>query len=234
MLFSWEGLAEIFFPPTCLACAQVLPVASFFCEHCAAQVERLPWPHCIQCSEPGAFPQGRCPRCAFRPPPFNRAFAPFAHDGPIARAIHQFKYEDHPELAPGLAKLLISEARDFLSTSAAVVCAIPLHRKRFRERKYDHAQLLAGALAKQSGRRVVQALTRWRSTDRQVGLSEIDRELNVAGAFRSSMQLDHEQVLLVDDVFTTGATARAASRALLQGGAKKVAVLTLARAFSLS
>lgn len=234
MRVSWEHLAEIFFPPTCLACAEVLPAASSFCEACAADVERLPWPHCIQCSEPGAFPDGRCPRCALRPPPFTRAFAPFAHDGPIARAIHQFKYEDHPELATGLAKLMADEAGHFLSSTQAVVCAIPLHRKRFRERKYDHAQLLAGALAKQTGRRVVQALARWRPTDRQVGLSEMDRELNVAGAFRATCRLRGERLLLVDDVFTTGATARAAARALLQGGAKKVQVLTLARAFSLS
>jgi ComF family protein len=232
--FSWEDLAEIFFPPTCLACAEVLPAASPFCEDCAAHVERLPWPHCIQCSEPGAFLDRRCPRCALRPPAFSRAFAPFAHDGPIARAIHQFKYEDHPELAPGLAKLMADEAGHFLSTSPGIICAIPLHRKRFRERKYDHAQLLAAALAKRTGQRVVHALSRWRPTDRQVGLSEADREINVAGAFRPTCKLRGEQVLLVDDVFTTGATARSAARALLQGGAKSVRVLTLARAFSMS
>jgi ComF family protein len=233
MRFSWDALAEIFFPPTCIACAEVLPIASFFCAACAEHVEHLPSPHCIRCSEPGTFARRRCARCVSRPPAFARAFAPLAHDGPIARAIHQFKYEDHPELALGLAKLLAFEARGFLSTAAPVICAIPLHRKRFQERKYDHAQLLAGSLAKRTGRTVLQALTRWRATERQVGLSEIDRELNVAGAFRASSVVQNQRLLLVDDVFTTGATARAAAAALLDAGAEQVQVLTLARAFSL-
>lgn len=233
MHLAWDELGEIFFPPTCLACAEVLPAASFFCEDCVENLERLPPAHCGLCAEPGAFPGGRCPRCAVRPPPFARAFAPFAHDGPIARAIHQFKYEDHPELAPGLARLLLSEITGLFS-EALVVCAIPLHEARFRERKYDHAQLFARAIARLSRRALVQALTRWRATRRQVGLSEAGRELNVAGAFRSSPETKGKRVLLIDDVFTTGATARAAAGALLESGAMSVEVLTLARAFSSS
>lgn len=131
-----------------------------------------------------------------------------------------------------MGKLLNSEARTFLSTAAPVVCAIPLHERRFRERKYDHARLLALALAKRSDRPILQALTRHRATERQVGLSEVDRELNVAGAFRASSAVRNQRVLLVDDVFTTGATARAAAAALLEAGADEVQVLTLARAFS--
>jgi ComF family protein len=231
MHFAWEELGEIFFPPTCLACAEVLPAASFFCEDCVENLERLPPAHCVLCAEPGVFPGGRCPRCALRPPPFVRAFAPFAHDGPIARAIHQFKYEDHPELAPGLARLLISET-DGMFSRALVVCAIPLHEARFRERKYDHAQLFASAVAQLSRRALAQALTRRRATRRQVGLSEAGRELNVAGAFRASREIEKKRVLLIDDVFTTGATARAAANALLEAGAQGVEVLTLARAFS--
>src|SRR5260370_21199064 len=186
--FAGEELGEIFFPPTCLACAEVLPAASFFCEDCVENLERLPPAHCVLCAEPGVFPSGRCPRCAIRPPPFARAFAPFAHDGPIARAIHQFKYEDHPELAPGLARLLTFETAGLFSEEV-VVCAIPLHEARFRERKYDHAQLLARAVARRSRLTLVQALTRWRATERQVGLSEAGRDLNVARAFRASPEI---------------------------------------------
>jgi ComF family protein len=228
---AWEELGEILFPPTCLACGEVLPVASFFCEACAENLERLPPAHCVQCAEPGAFLDRRCPRCAVRPPPFDRAFAPFAHEGPIARAIHQFKYEDHPELAPGLARLLSCETTGLFSEES-VVCAIPLHEARFRERKYDHAQLLARAVAQRSKLTLLQALTRWRATRRQVGLSEAGRELNVEGAFRASPEIRNQRVLLIDDVFTTGATARAAAGALLESGAKRVEVLTLARAFT--
>ena len=104
--FPWESLAEIFFPPACLACAQVLGATAFFCPSCAETLEPLPEPRCRQCSEPGDFKRGRCSRCTARPPPFERAVAPFSHQGAIARAIHELKYEDHPELAFRLAQLL--------------------------------------------------------------------------------------------------------------------------------
>jgi ComF family protein len=154
------------------------------------------------------------------------------HHGPIARAIHQFKYEDHPELAPLLAHLLALEAASFLAGAPDLVCAIPLHRKRFHQRRFDQAQLLAGELARRTGRRCVPgALVRHRATERQVGLNESERDLNVAGAFRGQASVRGARLLLVDDVLTTGATARAAARALLGVGALEVQVLALARAW---
>lgn len=230
--FPWESLAEIFFPPACLACAQVLGATAFFCPSCAETLEPLPEPRCRQCSEPGDFKRGRCSRCTARPPPFERAVAPFSHQGAIARAIHELKYEDHPELAFRLAQLL-ARAEPSLAGGFELLCPIPLHEKRFRARKFDQAQLLAAALARQTGLRCAPALTRWRQTTRQVGLTESERELNVAGAFRAAEVVRGQRVLLIDDVFTTGATARAAASALRQAGARQVAVLTVARAFSL-
>lgn len=227
-----EGLLEIAFPPACLACGNVLPASAHFCQVCAEEVERLPEPHCRRCAEPGDF-ERVCPRCELRPPPFTRAFAPFAHHGPIARAIHRFKYEDRPELAPGLARMLVEESRNFLAASPEVLCAIPLHADRFRARKYDQARLLAREAARLMGRQYpLDGLARRRATQRQVGLAESEREQNVAGAFHASEPVRGRRVLLLDDVFTTGATARAAGAAVLEAGAKEVQVLTLARAFS--
>ncbi len=228
-----RGLLDVLYPPACLACARVLPAASPFCETCDTAVERLPPAVCRTCAEPGTFPTGLCPRCRAEPPPFARAWAPFAHEGPVARAIHRFKYEDHPELAAPLGELLADEARDFLSRAPARVLALPLHPRRFHERQYDQAQLLASALAQATGRKSpVGLLTRARETRRQVGLTEAERAGNVAGAFTASPEVAGHPVLLVDDVLTTGATARAAATALREAGAPHVEVLTLARAFS--
>jgi ComF family protein len=153
----------------------------------------------------------------------------------MARAIHRFKYEDHPELAAPLAELLAGEARSFLDRSPASVVALPLHTRRYHARKYDQAQLLAGALAKRTGREAPLGwLTRTRETQRQVGLSEADRAHNVARAFTAASVVKGQEVLLLDDVFTTGSTARAAATALREAGAVRVEVLTVARAFSLS
>jgi ComF family protein len=176
-----------------------------------------------------------CPRCHLHPPPFTRAWAPFAHEGPVARAIHRFKYEDHPELAEPLAELLADEARSFLSRAPTLLVALPLHTRRFRERRYDQTQLLASALARATGRSAPGGLlTRVRETRRQVGLSEAERAGNVAEAFTATPSVGGQALLLIDDVFTTGATTRAAAEALLQAGAEHLEVLTLARAYRLT
>jgi ComF family protein len=231
----WLALTDLLFPPACVACGRVVDGPEYFCADCDERVERLPDAACVHCAEPGDFSEsgGRCPRCARRPPPFQRAFAPFVHEGAVARAIHQFKYEDHPELAPRLASLLAAEARGFLSTAPPVLCAIPLHRSRFLRRRYDQAHLLTRALAAKLGRAALDGLERIRPTHRQVGLSEAERIANVAGAFRASPEVAGLDLLLVDDVFTTGATARAAAAAALAGGARSVEILTLARAYTL-
>ena len=228
-----SGLLELAYPPSCTACGEVLDGEAPFCDACRTDVHALPGEGCSVCSEPGRFPRGLCPRCTLRPPPFARAWAPFVHEGAIARAIHQFKYEDHPELAVPLGSLLASRAAEFLRAAQGELCAIPLHASRYRERRYDQAHLLAAALGRAAGRGTLErALLRVRATKRQVGLDESSREQNLAGAFVASGEVSGRALVLVDDVFTTGATARAAASALLEAGAAELRVLTLARAFT--
>ena len=230
-----QALLELLYPPACIACAKVMLVSTPFCETCDLALERLPTPRCRTCAEPGAFPRDTCPRCHLSPPPFSRAWAPFAHEGPVARAIHRFKYEDHPELAPALAALLAAECPRFLAQAPPVLVPLPLHDRRFRERKYDQTWLLASALARVTRRSArADLLTRVRETRRQVGLSEAERALNVSDAFHASPAATGQELLLVDDVLTTGATVRAAALALRRAGASRIQVLTLARAFSLA
>jgi ComF family protein len=231
-LLSPPRLLELLFPPACAACGSVLPAKAPFCLRCDLAIERLPALRCLRCAEPGDFSRRICPRCESRPPPFARAFAPFAHQGPIARAVHRFKYEDHPELARPLTEQLQLQARAFIAQAPRCVCAVPLHRSRFWQRRYDQAQLLARELARCAQLQELDALTRTRHTRRQVGLHEGERERNVAGAFAVSKEVQGRRLLLIDDVFTTGATVRAAASVLLEAGAMEVQVLTIARAFA--
>jgi len=228
-----RALWHVLFPESCIACGRVEAALRSFCAECALSVEPLPSGGCHRCAEPGRFAGGACPRCARRPPPFVVAHAPFVHTGAIARAIHAFKYEDHPERAASLAGLWLRESAPFLSRAPQEVLAIPLHRARFRQRQYDQAQLLARALAGHTKRRLCTGLLeRARDTARQVDLSEAEREANVGGAFSASARARGRSFILVDDVFTTGATARAAAQALMCAGALRVEILTLARAWS--
>lgn len=228
-----ETFLDVFYPPSCLACQKLVEGRAFFCEDCSYIVETLPTIHCVCCAEPGKFPSGKCPRCERRPPPYTRSFAPFVHTGAVAHAIHLFKYEDRPDLARPLSKLLFDGARHFLEPRFALV-AIPLHRRRYVSRRYDQAGLLAHELSTLSEMPVVwNGLIRSSETQRQVGLDEMEREANLHDAFDATPRLRGLRVLLIDDVFTTGATARAASRAVLDAGAREVRILTVARAWSM-
>lgn len=226
-----EGLLELVFPPACVACDDVLSGPGFFCDDCAALTEEIPSVHCERCAEPGCFPEGRCPACARRAPAFSKAWAPYEHSGSMARAIHRFKYEDHPELSRPLGRLLAWSARTVWPGLAGAICPIPLHESRFRERRFDQAALLAAEVAQATGRPLRDGwLERRRATERQVGLTHAARAENVRGAFRGAPEVRGQAVVLIDDVLTTGATADEAARVLLSSGAVTVSVLTLARA----
>jgi ComF family protein len=229
----WAGFLDVLFPPSCIGCGRVGRGADPFCVECQALLWPLPEARCGACAEPGDFQDGLCLRCSAHPPPFAAVHARHVHDGPVARAIHLFKYEDRPELARPLASLLVSALPPETAEDATMVCAVPLHRARFHRRKYDQAQLLAHRAAAALGLPFAHdALTRTRATRRQVGQTELEREQNVRGAFAAGRRLDGARVLLVDDVVTTGATARAAAQALRDAGAARVEVVAVARAYS--
>jgi ComF family protein len=221
---------DVLFPSACVACDAVLTGQAFFCADCAPLLLETGPVHCARCAEPGRFPADLCPRCHRSLPPFRRAFAPYEHDGAIARAIHRFKYEDRPELAGPLGELLVRSCTAFLALAPRAICPIPLHAARYRSRRYDQATLLAAELCRRLENASLRddLLTRRRATKRQVGLSDEARVANVAGAFEARGGVP--AVLLIDDVMTTGATASAAARALIGAGVGQVEVLTLCRA----
>lgn len=229
---AFDAVVDVLLPPACASCDVVLPGPQGFCDDCAHEVLELPTVHCRRCAEPGAFERGLCSRCAAGVP-WERAWAPFEHEGSIAKAIHRFKYEDRSDLSRPLGLLLAALSKHELTSMPGVLVPLPLHEARFRERKFDQAGLLAAVVGQRVGREVQAGwLSRTRDTRRQVGLSEAEREANVRGAFSATAAVRGHDVVLVDDVLTSGATAREAVRALSTAGASRVFVLTLARARS--
>ena len=155
-----------------------------------------------------------------------------AYEGPLERALHRFKYENWRALAPTLASLVVERWPDPISPfGPALVLAVPLHRRRERERGYNQSQLLAGELRRRWPLRAPPGrLIRLRDTPPQVGLDRPSRRRNVAGAFAwEGPDLAGRQVLLVDDVATTGSTLEACGQALASAGAGRIEAVTVAR-----
>jgi ComF family protein len=179
-----------------------------------------------------------CAKCVQHPPHFGSARActiydaADSHDHPLKSALQHYKYNRDVKLAQPLAALLVERAplplRDY-----DVLLPVPLHLQRLRWRGFNQAQFLARPVARAAGLRLdPNALQRLRPTRPQVDLDEKERRRNVAGAFRAAhpQRIRGRRVLLLDDVFTTGATVDECSRVLLDAGAARVDVLVLARA----
>lgn len=219
-----SAFLDLVYPPRCGACREQTS-GGLFCAVCAEAVDPVPT-GCELCGAPGTA--RRCGGCLVRPPAFDRVRAGALFGGPLADAIHGFKYGDRPALARPLGRWLASRVE--LSPGARVV-AVPLARGRRIARGYDQAALLAGALASAAGvPRLKRLLHRVRETPPQVGRSREERARNVAGAFAAAGAARGLDLVLVDDVVTTGATADAAARALRAAGARSVEVVALARA----
>jgi ComF family protein len=195
-------------------------------------------------SQPGKM---LCQPCRLAPPAFVRAVAFGVYEGHLRSFVHLLKYDSMLPVARGLGKLLAMSMETLLApdTEEAVsrtmlVVPVPIHRAKERQRGFNHAALLAHAAISALHRSRPEwrlrlacgVLERVKATASQAGLTPRQRRRNLRGAFRvpRPSQLAGQHVLLIDDVYTTGATARACSRVLIDAGAASVRVATVARA----
>ncbi|MBI4891080.1 MAG: ComF family protein [Acidobacteria bacterium] len=194
---------------------------------------------CIQCRTAFLNPRplneaGLCRLCAAGVTNFEGAYSCGGYDGAMRDLIHLYKYRRVRPLAAHFGKLM---ARAYPRDQVVdALVPVPMHwRKRLR-RGFDQTRALARELSRRTGIPVLRALKKKRHTEAQAGLSRAKRRMNVTGVFqaRASVEVRGLHVLLIDDVFTTGATINAAAAALKRAGAARVSVLTLARADRLS
>jgi ComF family protein len=181
------------------------------------------------------MPTARCYRCqgyGDRLPLITRASA--LHTSPLRDAIHAFKYQGQPQLAPFLARYLVAVYSQppwsNMPQAISAVVPVPLHEERLRERGYNQSELLALHFCRATGLSLQPTwLARIRETRQQVGLDPSQRRANVDGAFAASAGVAGQRLLLIDDVYTTGSTLRACAVAALDAGATAVYALTLAQ-----
>lgn len=208
MLMSlWRGLVELVAPPACAACDLALgPDEGAFCGACEPLAERA-----LACPDPDV-------RAAYQ------------YGGPVADAVWRLKYEGRSEIARALAPALGHAALSWQG-SVDLVLAVPVTRARLRQRGYNQSALLARAVARALDLPFRPTwLRRVRAGPRQVGQARALRLSGVRGAFLASASVRGRAVLVVDDVYTTGATWSEARRALEAAGATRVRGLVLALA----
>ncbi len=172
------------------------------------------------------------PQAMADPPVFARARAVARfEDGPARTLAHRLKYSDRAELARPIASWMVRAGVEVLA-DADLLIPVPLHPLRLWQRRFNQAAALTGEISRLTGKPCDHgALLRVKATRSQIGLTRAQRAENVQGAFRAAagVALRGINVVLIDDVLTSGATANAASRALLRAGAKRVDVLVFAR-----
>ena len=246
-----DALGCALFPASCVLCGSPLPHLSTvpICQVCWTEFPVQSGPLCARCGDlldapilAGPSSSGLCRACRLAPPPFERAVAYGPYQDRMKAAIHALKYDRLHPAADGLGRMLamaIAQLADEASSEMLVV-PVPLHRSKYADRGFNQARSLAvaalDALRKSHPEwRLTLAsstLMRLRATTSQAGLTPRQRRLNVRGAFTVSnpAAVDSKHILLIDDILTTGATARAASLALTRAGAASVWVATLARA----
>lgn len=232
-----QSAAQVLAPPHCCLCdgpgqPEPAPWGLDLCEHCQAACPALPT-GCPRCGTPQ--PGGHCcVDCIVRPPPFDALFAACAYADPADQLVRGLKFQGTLAHGRVLGLLLAARRRAHPAPLPAVVVPLPLHRERFVERGFNQAEVIARAAARALHLPLRPALLRRvRGGLRQSGLDAGARRANLQGAFAALPLAGCGTVALVDDVFTTGSTARAAAQAIKQAGAARVEIWTATRALAM-
>lgn len=230
-----ESLLDLFFPPVCPLCEEAIADGPL-CPKCLSgfSKQKIDAPYCTVCGIPflnAPGPLHACGECGKTPRPFKEARSALVYAEGVDSAVKAFKYGGSTILAGSLGHFMHG-ALSLFSAAPEVIVPVPLHKKRLRKRGFNQSLLLARELNRKLSIELdYLSLRRVRDTEQQTRLAHAEREKNVAGAFEVSdkNRFRDRRVLLVDDVFTTGATILECSRVLKRAGAEVYAI-TLARA----
>jgi ComF family protein len=233
---------DLILPPRCPVNGTIVDSVGAISPQAWKELTFISSPHCPCCGIPFAvendavFPlmaDYLCGQCLSTPRHFEKSKSLLVYDDGSRKMILSFKHADAPHLHTTLAPLLVNLGKDFLNPDSVLV-PIPLHWRRLVSRRYNQSAILANAMSKISG--VIcwpDVLMRVRHTPPQGHKSAKDRYQNVAGAFEINSiyqdKLNDKKIVLIDDVFTTGATLDECAKVLKSAGVKSVNLLTLAR-----
>lgn len=238
---AFDSVVTLLFPSDCRLCGLPLSSSSLLpvCSECLQSVEPISGDRCLLCGERlfSGYAQSLCGECMTERPPFAKTSAYGSYDAGLRELIHLLKYERVRPAADVLGRMLAEAVADLVPEfdgDLPLVVPVPLHATKLRQRGFNQSELIARAMIKQkplglSLELAPELLIRKRATESQVGYTRRQRIANLRGAFRADGAVKGRDILLVDDVFTTGTTVSECARVLRRAGAKRVWVATVAR-----
>ncbi len=235
-----ESFLELLYPEknTCFIC-DIYDESiddKYICCDCEKKLKKIMPPLCIKCSKPIDYSASDClcPDCSVYDKSFEIAKSPFSYEGIIKDSIYKFKYYNKPYFYKFFGNCLLNYMIENNYTNFDYITSVPLHKSKMRTRGYNQSELLAKYLSDRLSIPYADVLKRTIKTTKQSQQSKVDRRKNIMGAFgikypHRNSYIKTGNVLLVDDVYTTGSTADECSKMLLNFGVSKVYVITIAR-----
>jgi ComF family protein len=224
------------FPPQCPCCNEQVDIPGSLCAVCWPQVTFISEPACISCGYPFEYKiedDLQCGNCIANPPYYSKGVSVFQYDDFSRQMVLAFKHADRTDLAKVFAKWMARVSASQIQEDTLII-PVPLHPGRLLKRRYNQSALLSRHIGAQINRPVLmQGLDRTKRTPSQGGKSLKARFRNVKGAFKvastAQQQITGKHILLIDDVYTTGATLNECAKSLIKAGARDITILTLCR-----
>ena len=232
----FESVVDTILPPRCPGSGEVVEIQGAVSPNFWDKLQFIEKPFCKKCSIPFSFESDEnviCGRCLDEDPFYDESRAAVVYNDASRRVILNFKFNDKTHYVHTFVPWMLRAGKELIEQSDYII-PVPLHPKKIRMRKFNQSALLAQAIAKKTNVKYLpDGLIRTRHTIPQKGLNKKQRLENISGAFEISDnyldKLAHKNILIIDDIFTTGATLNECARILKNAGSCKVSVLTIAR-----
>jgi len=229
-------LVDIVLPPRCIGSGEIVDIQGAISPKFWEELQFIDKPFCDKCSIPFSFDSGEgaiCARCMDDMPYYDRSRSAVVYNDASRKVILNFKFNDKTHYALTFVPWMLRAGADILE-DADYIIPVPLHQKKLRFRKFNQSAILAEEIAIRSNKKYLfDGLLRIRETTPQKGLNKKDRLKNISGAFAINQKyteaIQGKNIIIVDDIFTTGATLNECAKVLKDAGANEVNVLAIAR-----
>ncbi len=223
---------NILYPKKSFCCICGCEISGVICEVCLGSIRHINGRMCFKCGKSlnDSYQEGYCPNCYTVPYYFDRAYSCFEYEGTGKELIHKMKYEGKPELGRLLARFMHQRLRHE-DIQAEAIIPVPIHPNKYSKRGFNQAYIIAQHLREYIKLPVLDCIKRVKETKEQYNLDKYQRSINVIDAFSIEMLYNinkYNNVLLLDDIYTTGSTVNECSRILKNHGVKAVYVITAA------